>query len=46
MEGIWENDEIDNIVVDICYFPLIAQEFYDESKRQIYTPAKIFHKAI
>jgi hypothetical protein len=44
MEGTWEDDEIDNIVVDICYFPLIAQTFDDKSKRQIYTPARIFHK--
>jgi len=45
MEGTWENDEIDNIVVDICYFPLIAQEFSNESKRQIYTNAIIFQKS-
>jgi len=38
MEGIWDDDDIDNIVVDICYFPLIA----NKSTRQIYTPAKIF----
>ncbi|GBC29222.1 uncharacterized protein OCT59_009833 [Rhizophagus irregularis] len=44
MEGKWEDDEIDNLVVDICYFPLIAQEFSDESKRQIYTKAIIFQK--
>ncbi|CAB5126840.1 unnamed protein product [Rhizophagus irregularis] len=44
MEGKWENDEIDNLVVDICYFPLIAQEFSNESKRQIYTKAIIFQK--
>ncbi|GBC29229.1 uncharacterized protein OCT59_009839 [Rhizophagus irregularis] len=44
MEGTWEDDEIENIVVDICYFPLIAQKFDDKSKRQIYTPARIFHK--
>jgi len=39
MEGIWDDDEIDNIVVDICYFPLIT----NQSTNQIYTPAKIFH---
>ncbi|PKC17246.1 hypothetical protein RhiirA5_460952 [Rhizophagus irregularis] len=44
MEGTWEIDEIENIVVDICYFPLIAQNFDDKSKRQIYTPARISHK--
>ncbi|RIA87531.1 hypothetical protein C1645_284856 [Glomus cerebriforme] len=45
MEGTWEDDEIDNIVVDICYFPLIAQEFDDKSKCQIYTKAIILHKS-
>ncbi|CAB4437374.1 unnamed protein product [Rhizophagus irregularis] len=44
MEGKWEIDEIDDIVVDICYFPLIAQNFDDKSKCQIYTPARILHK--
>ncbi|PKY23179.1 hypothetical protein RhiirB3_411491, partial [Rhizophagus irregularis] len=44
MEGKWENDGIDDLVVDICYFPLIAQEFSNESKRQIYTKAIIFQK--
>ncbi|CAB4437235.1 unnamed protein product [Rhizophagus irregularis] len=44
MEGTWEDDEIENIVVDICYFPLIAQNFDDKSKCQIYTPARILHK--
>ncbi|CAB5127263.1 unnamed protein product [Rhizophagus irregularis] len=44
MEGKWEDDEIDNLVVDICYFPLIAQQFSNESKRQIYTKAIIFQK--
>ena len=40
MEGKWEDDDIDNIVVDICYFPLIGSK----STNQIYTPAKIIHK--
>ncbi|PKY39933.1 hypothetical protein RhiirA4_394045 [Rhizophagus irregularis] len=40
----WEDDEIDNLVVDICYFLLIAQQFSNESKRQIYTKAIIFQK--
>jgi hypothetical protein len=45
MEGKWDDDEIDNLVVDICYFPLIAQEFNDESKRQIITKSIIFQKS-
>ncbi|PKK64404.1 hypothetical protein RhiirC2_756756 [Rhizophagus irregularis] len=39
MEGKWEDNDIDNIVVDICYFPLIANNL----TRQIYTPAKVLH---
>ncbi|CAB4437246.1 unnamed protein product [Rhizophagus irregularis] len=39
MEGKWEDNDIDNIVVDICYFPLIA----NNSTRHIYTHAKILH---
>ncbi|PKC17261.1 hypothetical protein RhiirA5_493144 [Rhizophagus irregularis] len=42
MEGIWDDDVIDNIVVDICHFPLIANKSTD----QIYTPAKVFHEEI
>ncbi|PKY56744.1 hypothetical protein RhiirA4_508073 [Rhizophagus irregularis] len=44
MEGKWNDDDIDDIddiVVDFCYFPLIA----NSSTRQIYTPAKIMHKS-
>ncbi|CAG8669762.1 11341_t:CDS:2 [Funneliformis mosseae] len=44
IEGKWEDDEIDDFVVDICYFPIISQEFNNESKRHIYTPARIFPK--
>ncbi|CAB4375347.1 unnamed protein product [Rhizophagus irregularis] len=39
MEGKWEDNDIDNIVVDICYFPLIA----NNSTRHIYTHTKILH---
>jgi uncharacterized protein (DUF3084 family) len=39
MEGIWDDEDINNIVVDICHFPLIA----NKSTGQIYTPAKVFH---
>ncbi|CAG8683779.1 11194_t:CDS:1 [Funneliformis mosseae] len=44
MEGKWEDDEIDDLVVDICYFPTISQEFDNKSKR-IFTPARIFPKS-
>jgi hypothetical protein len=39
MEGIWDEEDINNIVVDICHFPLIA----NKSTGQVYTPAKVFH---
>ncbi|CAB5127218.1 unnamed protein product [Rhizophagus irregularis] len=42
MEGTWEDDEINNIAVDICYFPLI--ECNNGPNHQIYTPAKVLHK--
>ncbi|RGB33484.1 hypothetical protein C1646_704265 [Rhizophagus diaphanus] len=46
MEGNWDDGEIDNNNVDFCYFPLIAQAFKNESKRHIYTLAKIVQKSI
>ncbi|CAG8608593.1 2692_t:CDS:1 [Funneliformis caledonium] len=45
MEGKWDDDEIENLVVDICYFPTISQEFDNKSKRHIYTPGRIFPKS-
>ncbi|GBC08040.1 hypothetical protein RclHR1_07890007 [Rhizophagus clarus] len=39
MEGIWDEEDIDKIVVDICHFPLIASK---SDTNQIYTPAKVF----
>ncbi|CAI2175028.1 5909_t:CDS:1 [Funneliformis geosporum] len=45
MEGKWDDDEIDDLIVDICYFPTISQEFKNKSKRHIYTPARIFPKS-
>ncbi|CAG8602112.1 11262_t:CDS:1 [Funneliformis mosseae] len=46
MEGVWEEDEINDLIVDVCYFPLIAQQFVsnDKSKCQIFTPAKVITK--
>ncbi|GBB86660.1 hypothetical protein RclHR1_13020006 [Rhizophagus clarus] len=42
MEGTWEDDEIDYMAVDICYFPLIGCN--NELKRQVYTPARALYK--
>ncbi|PKY56644.1 hypothetical protein RhiirA4_477083 [Rhizophagus irregularis] len=44
MTGRWEGEEenINNLVVDLCYFPMIGLNLNDPSKRQLYTRAKVF----
>jgi hypothetical protein len=44
MTGRWEEGEenIDNLVVDLCYFPMIGLNLNDPSKRKLYTRAKVF----
>jgi len=44
MTGRWEEGEedIDNLVVDLCYFPIIGINLNDPSKRKLYTRAKVF----
>jgi hypothetical protein len=37
MEGSWDDEEVDNLMVDICYFPLIAV-----NDSRIYTRARVF----
>ncbi|RIA87541.1 hypothetical protein C1645_777129 [Glomus cerebriforme] len=41
MKGIREDDEIDQLCIGICYFPLICQDF-ESPNRKIYTKAKVF----
>ncbi|GES97356.1 kinase-like domain-containing protein [Rhizophagus clarus] len=42
MVGIWDDDdELDDLVVDICKFPLIGIELNDVLKRRVYTRAII-----
>lgn len=41
MKGRWDDDEIDQLCVDICFFPLIGRDLAS-SGRKIYTPAKVF----
>ncbi|RIA79987.1 hypothetical protein C1645_882416 [Glomus cerebriforme] len=44
MTGRWEDreEDIDNLVVDLCYFPIIGLNLDDPSKRKLYTRAKVF----
>ncbi|CAG8745013.1 22216_t:CDS:1, partial [Dentiscutata erythropus] len=45
MTGTWnKDDEIDNLVVQFCSFPLFGVELEDQDKRQIYTPACVIAK--
>ncbi len=44
MKGSWNEDEINQLCVDICYFPLIGRDFAS-SDRKVYTQAKVFPRA-
>ncbi|KAF0553315.1 hypothetical protein F8M41_020414 [Gigaspora margarita] len=44
MAGTWDEDEIDNLVVQTCSFPLFGVELENHVKRQIYTPARVIAK--
>jgi len=46
MKGTWnDDDEIDQLRIDICYFPLVGQNL-NSSDVKIYTPAKVFPRNI
>ena len=45
MMGLWNDEDIDQLYVDICYFPLVGRSF-DSSDKKIYTPAKVFPRDI
>jgi hypothetical protein len=45
MQGTWNDDEINKLRVDICYFPLVGRNF-NSSDVRIYTPAKVFPRDI
>ncbi|GBB90863.1 hypothetical protein RclHR1_00180001 [Rhizophagus clarus] len=45
MKGMWNDDEIDKLRVDICCFPMVGRDF-DFSDVRIYTPAKVFPRNI
>ncbi|CAG8706690.1 4890_t:CDS:2 [Rhizophagus irregularis] len=43
MTGSWDDDDLENAVVEICIFPLIYKDPNSYSTElQIYTPAKVF----
>ncbi|CAB5127586.1 unnamed protein product [Rhizophagus irregularis] len=44
MEGNWDEDDIDNLEVEVCSFPMIGQNLDDVKKRKIYTHAQVFTK--
>ncbi|RIA87525.1 hypothetical protein C1645_807253 [Glomus cerebriforme] len=44
MTGRWEDDELDEICVDLCYFPLVGRDL--DSDYKIITPAKILTRPI
>ncbi|CAJ0867389.1 1256_t:CDS:2 [Entrophospora sp. SA101] len=47
MKGQWDDDCLDNYVVDICYFPLIGMELNgDLSKAKVFMCAKVFPQCI
>ncbi|PKC02232.1 hypothetical protein RhiirA5_504156 [Rhizophagus irregularis] len=41
MKGSWDEDEIENLVVEICSFPLILKPIYPNGFK-VCTPAKVF----
>ncbi|GBB90868.1 hypothetical protein RclHR1_00180006 [Rhizophagus clarus] len=45
MKGTWNDDEIDKLRVDVCYFPVFGRDF-DSSDVRIYTHAKVFPRNI
>ena len=40
MEGNWDKDEIDNLAVEICSFPMIGRYLDNPEKRKIFTHAQ------
>ena len=45
MKGLWNDDEIDQLCVGICYFPAVGRDL-SSSDRKIYTSAKVFPRII
>jgi len=45
MKGMWNEEEVNQLCVDICYFPLVGRNL-NSSNKKIYTPAKVFPRDI
>lgn len=46
MVGTWDDEELDDLEVDICKFPLVGIELDDDLKRRVYTHAIIHPRKI
>ncbi|GBB95719.1 hypothetical protein RclHR1_00260024 [Rhizophagus clarus] len=44
MEGSWDKDDIDDLLVEVCSFPMIGRDLDNIEKRKIYTHAQVFTK--
>ncbi|CAB4437297.1 unnamed protein product [Rhizophagus irregularis] len=44
MEGNWDKEDIDNLEVEVCSFPMIGQYLDDVEKRKIYIHAQVLTK--
>ncbi|CAI2161526.1 16692_t:CDS:2 [Funneliformis geosporum] len=44
MDGIWDNEDIDDLEVEVCAFPMIGRDLENLEKRKIYTHAHVFTK--
>ena len=44
MEGSWDENDIDNLRVEVCSFPIIGQDLDNVEKRKIYAHAQVFTK--
>ncbi|CAB5126732.1 unnamed protein product [Rhizophagus irregularis] len=44
MGGNWDEDDLDNLEVEICSFPMIGCDLDDVYNRKIYTRAQVFTK--
>jgi hypothetical protein len=42
MEESWDKDDINNLEVEVCSFPMIGRDLDDVKKRKIYTHAQVF----
>ncbi|CAG8744806.1 28651_t:CDS:1, partial [Racocetra persica] len=41
MDGIWDDSDVSNLVVQFCSFPLFGSELEDPEKMKVYTRARV-----